>query len=290
VAASAGNCSSDSRTQVNVVVSAIPTAPASVTASSNQSCVGSTVILTVNNPDANLNYRWYTVATGGTALFEGNSYTTQALTATTTYYVESVSKSAGCPSSSRTSITITVTPILATPVVTVQTVTNSSILFAWNAVAGATGYEISINGGTNWNPVATTTYLAAGLQPAQSVTILVRAKGQVACQTSANSTPTTGTTDGPTNADLYVPNTFTPNGDGRNDIFLAYGNSVANFKMRIYNQWGQMVSETSNISQGWDGTFKGTMQPSGVYVYQIEATFSGDATVKMYKGTVTLLR
>jgi gliding motility-associated-like protein len=290
VAASAGNCSSDSRTQVNVVVSAIPTAPTSVTASSNQSCVGSTVILTVNNPDANLNYRWYSVANAGTALFEGNSYTTQALTATTTFYVESVSKIGGCASTTRTAVTVTVNPVLATPVVTVQTVTNSSILFAWNAVAGATGYEISINGGTNWVPVANTTYLASGLQAAQSVTILVRAKGQVACQTSANSTPTTGTTDGPSNTDLYVPNTFTPNGDGRNDIFLAYGKSVANFKMRIYNQWGQLISETSNISQGWDGSFKGTIQPSGVYVYQIEVKFNGDTTAKTYKGTVTLLR
>lgn len=290
VAASAGNCISDSRTQVNIVVSAIPTAPSSVTASTNQPCVGSTVVLTVNNPDVNLNYRWYSLANGGTALFEGNSYTTQALTATTTYYVESVSKSGGCSSTTRTAVTVTVNPVLATPVVTVQAVTNSSILFAWNAVAGATAYEISINGGTNWIPVATTTYSASGLQPAQSVTILVRAKGQIACQTSANSTPTTGTTDGPSNTDLYVPNTFTPNGDGRNDIFLAYGNSVANFRMRVYNQWGQLVSETSTISQGWDGTFKGVLQPSGVYVYQIEAKFNGDATLKTYKGTVTLLR
>jgi gliding motility-associated-like protein len=290
VAASAGTCSSDSRTQVNVVVNAVPAAPSSVTASTNQPCIGSTVVLTVNNPDANLNYRWYTVATGGTALFEGNSYTTQALTATTTYYVESIAKSAGCPSNSRASLTVTVSPILATPVVTVQTVTNSSILFAWNAIAGATGYEISTNGGTNWNAIATTSHLASGLQPGQSITILVRAKGQLACQTSANSSPTTGSTSGPSNIDLYVPNTFTPNGDGRNDIFLAFGNSVSNYKMRVYNQWGQLVSETSNISQGWDGTFKGAMQPSGVYVYQIEATFSGDATVKMYKGTVTLLR
>jgi len=289
VEASAGSCTASSRTQVNINASPTPSAPTSIAASNNQLCSGGTVILTVNNPDANLNYRWYNVATGGPVLFEGNPYTTPVLTTTTTFYVESISRTGGCPSNTRASLTVTVNPVLATPLVTVQTVTNTSILFAWNAVTGATGYEVSINNGTTWLPVTSTTYLVSGLQPAQNVTIVVRAKGQLGCQTSTNSTPVTGKTDDPLGNELYIPNTFTPNGDGKNDVFLAYGNSVVGFKMRIYNQWGQFVTESQSISQGWDGTFKGAMQPSGVYVYQIEATFNGGVS-KKYKGTITLLR
>ncbi len=289
VEASAGNCISSGRAQVSITVNPSPVAPTSLSSSNTTPCSGSTVTLSVNNPDANLTYKWYTTNTGGTALFEGNSYTTAALTTTTTYYVESVAKNGGCASPTRTSITVTVAPVLATPVVRVETVTNNSILFSWNAVPGATSYEVSTNNGTTWVTSTGTTYLASGLQPAQSVTVIVRAKGQLGCQTSANSTPTTGNTSDPTGDSLYVPNTFTPNGDGKNDVFLAYGTAIANFKIRIYNQWGQFVFESQSISQGWDGTFKGTLQPSGVYVYYIDVTFNG-GTSKMLKGTITLLR
>lgn len=288
VEASAGSCTSSSRAQVNVTVNPSPVAPSSLSSSNTSPCAGSTVVLSVNNPDANLTYKWYTTNTGGTALFEGNSYTTAALTTTTTFYVESVAKSGGCASPTRTSITVTVAPVLATPVVRVETVTNTSILFSWNTVPGATSYEVSTNGGTTWIASTGTSYLAGGLQAGQSVTIIVRAKGQLGCQTSANSTPTTGTATNPTSDDLYVPNTFTPNGDGKNDVFLAYG-TVSNFKIRIYNQWGQFVFESQAIAQGWDGTFKGKLQPNGVYVYYIDVTFNS-GTSKMLKGTITLLR
>ncbi|KQC00757.1 putative Ig domain-containing protein [Pedobacter sp. Hv1] len=288
VEASAGSCISSGRAQVNITVNASPVAPSSLSSSNTSPCSGSTVVLSVNNPDANLTYRWYTTSTGGTALFEGNSYTTAPLATTTTYYVESVAKTGGCASPTRTSITVTVAPVLATPVVRVETVTNNSILFSWNAVSGATSYEVSTNNGTTWIASTGTSYLASGLQAGQSVTIIVRAKGQLGCQTSANSTPTTGTATNPSSDDLYVPNTFTPNGDGRNDVFYAYG-TVMNFKIRIYNQWGQFVFESLSITQGWDGTFKGTLQPSGVYVYYIDVTFNSGNS-KMLKGTITLLR
>ena len=290
VEASVGNnCTSNGRTQVTVTATTSPVAPSSVTASSNALCTGSTVVLTVNNPDANLNYKWYTTSTGGTALFEGNVYTSAPLTTTTTFYVESVAKTGLCASSTRTAVTVTINPILATPVVTVQTVTNSSIQFAWNAVQGATGYETSVNAGATWQAATGTSYLAANLTAGQSVTLIVRAKGQINCQTSANSTPTTGKTDDPLGAEIYVPNTFTPNNDGMNDVFMAYSKSVTRFKMSIFNQWGQLITEVQSISQGWDGTHKGEMQPSGVYVYGIDATFA-DGTTKKLRGTVTLLR
>ncbi len=59
--------------------------------------------------------------------------------------------------------------------------------------------------------------------------------------------------------------------------------------MNIYTQWGQLIFQVNSTTSGWDGTFKGVAQPSGVYVYMIEAE-SSDGTKVIKKGTVTLIR
>jgi len=95
--------------------------------------------------------------------------------------------------------------------------------------------------------------------------------------------------------DCYVdvPNVFTPNGDGVNDFFFPRGlltKGLVTFKMTIYNRWGQVIYETSKIEgQGWDGAASGVPQPSGVYIYSIDATFK-DGMIEQHKGNVTLLK
>lgn len=289
VEASVGSCTSPGRARVDVQVGSAPNPPASVTAANGQICAGATTVLTVNNPDASLTYKWYSTATGGTSLHEGINYTTSALATTTTFYVEAVSIAGGCVSGARTSVVVNVLPILATPVVTVGTITTNSVQFNWNAIAGANGYEISIDGGNTWTAVPNNTYTVAGLAQGQSVTIIVRAKAGSACQTSANSNAVTATTNDPFKDELYIPNTFTPNNDGKNDYFLAYGNNIGKFRMRIYNQWGEFIYESQNILQGWDGTYRGRAQPTGVYVYYIDVTFNSGVS-KTFKGSITLLR
>ena len=92
------------------------------------------------------------------------------------------------------------------------------------------------------------------------------------------------------NANVFIPNTFSPNGDGANDIFYPRGNGVYSIKMfRIFNRWGEVVFETTDLNKGWDGTFNGKPQPMGVYVYVIEAfTSTNDRFFK--QGNVTLIR
>jgi len=69
---------------------------------------------------------------------------------------------------------------------------------------------------------------------------------------------------------FYVPNAFTPNSDGKNEHFKpVYDCDVSSYNMRIYNRWGQAVFETSEIEDGWDGRFKGSDAPGGIYVYVI---------------------
>ena len=90
--------------------------------------------------------------------------------------------------------------------------------------------------------------------------------------------------------DLYVPTAFSPNGDGLNDILkpLALGlKSVDAF--RVYNRWGQMLFSTTEIGQGWDGTFGGALQGAGTYVWYAQGTDYKNKKLER-KGTAVLIR
>lgn len=292
VEAVSGNCVSTTRTQVNVTVLPVPLPPAQVNAASNTICAGSTATLSVLNPDPALTYSWFTVSSGGTSIGQGTTLTTPAISSTTIFYVESINAS-GCSSNTRTPITITVLPVLVAPTIRVETTTSNSVTFAWNAVTGASGYEISLNNGLTWQQpsegASATRHLVIGLKPDQSVTIVVRSTGQIACQTSANSNALTAKAANPLGNEIYIPNAFTPNNDGKNDVFLVYGTTIASVKMNIYTQWGQLIYQVDSTTTGWDGTYRGVAQPSGVYVYMVEV-ISLDGTKVMKKGTVTLIR
>ncbi len=93
----------------------------------------------------------------------------------------------------------------------------------------------------------------------------------------------------PLNKDVFVPNVFSPNGDGKNEVLYVYGNYITKLEMRIFNQWGQQIAEITNKSQGWDGKHKGTPQPVGVYVYVLKAELADGRKVNL-KGSITLVR
>ncbi|HRG22947.1 MAG TPA: gliding motility-associated C-terminal domain-containing protein [Chitinophagaceae bacterium] len=87
---------------------------------------------------------------------------------------------------------------------------------------------------------------------------------------------------------LFVPTAFTPNGDGKNDIFNALG-VVTDFYMEIYNRWGERVFSTNSLLTGWDGTNKGIVQASGTFAYYIRYKNQSDK-IKELKGTISLIR
>ena len=93
----------------------------------------------------------------------------------------------------------------------------------------------------------------------------------------------------PLDKDVFVPNVFSPNGDGKNDKLLAYGNYVDKLEMRIFNQWGEQIILINSLNQGWDGTHRGKPQPVGVYVYVLKAIMTDGRTINK-KGSITLLR
>jgi gliding motility-associated-like protein len=88
---------------------------------------------------------------------------------------------------------------------------------------------------------------------------------------------------------MDVSNAFTPNGDGRNDRIFVRGFGIKNMRWRIYNRFGQLVFETSNKNTGWDGTFKGVLQPMDAYAYTLEVELVDGKRIRK-QGDITLIR
>ncbi len=90
---------------------------------------------------------------------------------------------------------------------------------------------------------------------------------------------------------LYIPNAFTPNGDGNNDLFKIYGKgTVLYYECAIYNRWGEVVYHSYDATAGWDGTYKSAELPTGNYVYVIKYNSTTDTQGRVLKGSVMLMR
>jgi len=96
-------------------------------------------------------------------------------------------------------------------------------------------------------------------------------------------------TEGCIDKDAFVPNTFTPNGDNQNDVFLVRGLKIEDIYFAVYNRWGELVFETNDKNKGWDGIYKGRPADVGVFGWYLKAKcFNGEETFR--KGNVTLIR
>ena len=89
--------------------------------------------------------------------------------------------------------------------------------------------------------------------------------------------------------DIYIPNTFTPDNNGLNDVFKVYGTSIDRLELTIWNQWGEKIFTTKDKNEGWNGISKGKPQPTGVYVYVAKLSLLSGKEV-MKKGMVNLVR
>jgi gliding motility-associated-like protein len=70
-------------------------------------------------------------------------------------------------------------------------------------------------------------------------------------------------------SELYVPNTFTPNGQNGNDVFKAVGENITNFQLDIYNRWGENIISLNDINESWDGTYNGIPCKDGTYTWKL---------------------
>jgi gliding motility-associated-like protein len=136
---------------------------------------------------------------------------------------------------------------------------------AWNALPGLYGY---LNGTHGTDREYTTQISAITDFSGYKSNFLVKAEGET---------------------DIFVPNAFSPNGDGQNDILYFRGNGFKDLDFVIYDRWGEKVFETTDKQVGWDGTYKGVKLSTAVFSYYVKATnYSGTEIEK--KGNVTLVR
>ncbi len=139
--------------------------------------------------------------------------------------------------------------------------------YAWSN--GDTGTDTTVD------PIENTTYTvtvtdANGCTGTGQVTVNVRVVG---C----------------TDKDEYLPNAFSPNGDGKNDVLYVKSNVITEMTLVIYNRWGREMFSTQDINTGWDGTYNGTELAPDAYAYYLTGTcINGDQFIK--KGNVSLLR
>lgn len=88
---------------------------------------------------------------------------------------------------------------------------------------------------------------------------------------------------------LYVPNSFTPNHDSHNDVFMPVMRAIKKYDLKIFNRWGQLLYHGNDPSRGWDGTFRGEDCKQDVYNWKIELS-TQDGRMDTKTGTVTLIR
>jgi gliding motility-associated-like protein len=89
--------------------------------------------------------------------------------------------------------------------------------------------------------------------------------------------------------EVFVPTAFSPNGDNANNLECVYGNCIITMNFRVYDRWGELVFESTDPSFCWDGTYKGKLLSSQVFVYLLDATLiSGEIVNK--KGNISLIR
>jgi gliding motility-associated-like protein len=88
---------------------------------------------------------------------------------------------------------------------------------------------------------------------------------------------------------LFLPNAFTPNGDGLNDMFISGGEFTETFHLDVYDRWGMLIFEAQTQTEGWDGTYKGNPVAEGTYVWHVRATGYGGQSLQT-QGSVLVIR
>ena len=233
-------------------------------------CLGDSITLTALAPGATI--AWPGYGSGASIIDAPQSTTTYTAIATTAAGCADTASLTVTVSSWSLSLTASPNPIVAGFPVTITT--NGTALYSVTA----------------WDPASQFPAQQANSQTFiisdTAKTYTVKALSVNGCTDTASITVGTLTNE----ADVFIPNAFTPNGDGRNDLFKVYGSSIQKLELYVFNQWGQLVFSTENPAQGWDGRYKGALQPAGIFLFTARIHLYGRTTPILKKGSVNLIR
>lgn len=219
-----------------------------------------------NLTDSAVSYQWYFGDPSSGALDSSSlEDPVHVYTASGTYTVTLISTNVwGCADT----ITQAIAPVPATPFAAVDaaedeiTITNAQASFI-NSTQGGNSYCIYFGDGdslctTDFGPYPHT-YDSIGVY-----TVMLVSWNALGCTDTAY---TIISVEEPTTC--FIPNAFTPNGNGPNDVFMVYGMNIDDFELRVYDRWGMLLFTTTDINRGWDGTFQGHRCQEDVYVWKL---------------------
>ncbi len=168
------------------------------------------------------------------------------------------------------------TTTIINPIVSIKDSTSGAILWSWNFGDGTTAFDSAFVSDSLKH-----TYADTG-----TYTITLIATSQYGCSDTVYQTASVSR-----DFAFYIPSGFSPNNDGKNEVFRPIGIFVGKFEMKIYDRWGNFVFYSDDFNKGWDGTVNNGIgiTQQDIYVYVIKAT---DIKKKKhyYRGTITVVR
>jgi len=217
-------------------------------------------------------------ASGGSTYQWSTTQTSSSITVSPTLantYTVTVSNGA-CTASAMVTVNVNPAPVITagtdTTIILGQSVSlwsTGGISYNWSPITGLSCANCP-------NPIAT---------PTETTVYYVTGTDSIGC----TSIDTVMITIDMQCGDVFVPNAFSPNGDGVNDVLLVHGNCIKSMKFSIFDRWGERVFECEDPKTGWDGKKNGLPMNSGVFVYYLRADMIDKTTVKK-QGNITLFR
>jgi gliding motility-associated-like protein len=255
-------CSATASEDITVVADPVVTA----STADDQLCAGDVSVITAVGASS---YAW---TPGG----QTTSSINVNPNSTTTYTV--LGTTAGCTASETITINVTLRPVLTTTYNIESCIGAKDADLDLNVTEGTPPYVYAWSGGEDTEDLMN---LGTGNY---SVTV----SDSLGCNNS-----TTVTLGAPTELcyvpHIYIPNIFSPNNDGNNDLFFVRGMGITTFNLMIFDRWGKKVFESTDATQGWDGTCDGKLLEEGVFVYFVTATLEDGAEIKE-TGNISLVK
>jgi gliding motility-associated-like protein len=229
---------------------------------------------------------WITVYSGGALMYAWNPSITSGVAfqqppGTQVYTVVGTDVN-GCENDDSVTVTVWPNPNAA------FNVTQHELMFNFNNTStGAVSYAWNFGDGTGWQYNENEQHYYDELD-GQSYTVILIAESQFGCLDTTSKVVVS-----PEPVLLYVPNTFTPDGNEFNNYFTPVftgGFDPFDFSMFIYDRWGELIFETHNATMGWDGTYNGKMAQTGTYTWVIEFKSRTTSVREKINGHVNLLK
>lgn len=275
--AGGGTITSDS------ILVTLKTLPTLLSSSSDSVCSGERVQLSVN-VSAGATAKWYDAIIGGTLLGSGLNYLTPPITLSTNYFVELTAS--GCTNTQRSAVNAFVyTAINPDFTATTPITTGGGFEVQFNSVNGSSyNYEWDFgdpNSNDNTSALANPSHVYA--QQGEYTVMLVAISNMGCSDTTYKTLRVEQETD------LFLPNAFTPNNDGLNDVFRLRGTQIESSSMIIVSQWGNIIYRNDDARKGWDGTINGKYVENATYTYLVKVK-KRDEPETILKGNISLIR